>query len=244
MQQVDLLMRRPEALADLSRLSGEDAAVLETIDPVRLEAVHKTFASLVRARWWAARFPAVLATLDHVLGDALATARFLIGSPAFERAEGEDLTGEALCGALLDALQARQLEAPPWLPELLAYEYLLSTGLPRRGRREAVSAELEARLLGPRAVWLRGGRLRRGILLCTFEWPVGALQEEPHDAEPDPTELLFFLEAEDVVELEPPGLVADVLELLTGDVEDAVVAGLGDDAKEALAWLKELELVA
>jgi hypothetical protein len=243
---VERLVRRPAELSQLGELAAElsedDRAVLETIDPARLEAVSRTQAQLVVARWWQPRFPAVLATLAHLDGGDLAAARRLVAHPAFERAVEEDVTGAALAGAGL--ARAEEGDAPPWLAELLGYEYLISTGLPRRGRGEAACAETEAALL-PQALWLEGGRLQGKALCVPFQWPVGPLQDEPHDAEPDPHTLVFVLGEGEAVELEADDALADVLGLLAGGADDAAIEeALGpEDAAGALALLREVGLL-
>jgi len=242
MQGVDLLLRRPGALDDLlARLPEQERGVFEGVDRARLSAVNASFVTLLVARWWQARFPATLATLAHALGGRLGAARALVASRAFEGAVGEDLTGSAIVGAVLDADEA----LPLWLPDLVAYEYLLSTGLPRRARGEPIDAALEARALEEPS-WLSGGRLTREVLVASFAWPVGALQEEPHDAEPCPeTHLLAIVGDEELVDAEAPDVAVDALSLLAEGADDAVLrAALGEEADAALDWLRELGLLA
>ena len=236
MEAIDRLMRRPQDLDELLAGSAEDAAVLGTVDRPRLQATHGAFAELVVARWWRPKFPAVIATLEHFLG-ADQAASYLVGHPAFLTAEEEDLRGSALGGAILAGVSGSKLaKLPAWLPELLAYEYLLALGLPRRARGEEVDAELEARLI-PDAAWLSGGRLSREVLLAGFSWPVDALQEEPHETEPDPHARLLYVEGQAVLDTSAPDVAGDVLELLAAGGDDATIAALGAEALEALAWL-------
>lgn len=241
---VDRVIRNPESLADARALAPEDAAILGTIDETQLSAVHRTFALLVVSRWWQARFPAVLATLSHFCGGPLKAAQYLYSSPSFVDAVDEDVTGAALVGAVLALTTDDAREAPEWLHDLLAYEYLIGTGLPRRVRGEAVCAKTEGALL-PDAAWVEGGRLRSRVLLCSFEWPVSELQEEPHDAEPEPHTLVFSLGDDGALELQASDVLADAVELLAGGADDEVIAqALGDEETAGvLAELGELGLL-
>ncbi|RMG10555.1 MAG: hypothetical protein D6731_17255 [Planctomycetota bacterium] len=234
---IERLTRRPADLAELEDLAPEDRRVLETIDPDRLRAVHRTQALLTVERWWRARFPAVLATLEHLYGGPAEAASRLVSSPAFEAAQGEDETGAAFVGALFDLSADPDWRGPDWIFDLLGYEYLLSTGLPRRARHEPVDEDLEARLL-PHARWYAGGRLRRPALVVSFAWPVGALATQPHDADPDPHDLVFLLGPQDAVELSGDGF-ADAVELLaSGANDDVLEEGLGPSAPTVLAHLR------
>jgi hypothetical protein len=244
MEAVDRLMRRPQDLGLVVATGDADADVLSTIDADRLLATHRCFAELVVARWWRAGFPAVLATLEHFLGSAEAAASYLIGHAGFLSAQEEDVRGSALGAAVLDGFAGGQLaELPRWLPDLLAYEYLLSVGIPRRARGEEVDAALEARLL-PDVAWLSGGRLQRDLVVAGFTWPVGDLQDEPHDAQPDPHTRLLYIQGEEIVDLPAPDLAADVLDLLAGGAEGSLVAALGEGALEVVEHLTSLGLVS
>lgn len=245
MQRVDRLIRHPEELA--REQAGPLAALLGTIDPVRLEAVGRAQAELVLARWWEPRFPATVATLAWALGGEgrQQAGRLLLRSEAFERAVGEDETGVALVDAVQGALAAGELRAPAWLGELLAYEYLLSVGFPRRARGEPVDAALEERLLPAGASWLTGGRLLHEVLLCPFAWPVAELEDEPHDAEPDPHARAFALVGGELLDAPLPDAAGDALTLLASGATDEVLrAALEEEAEDALGWLRELGLVA
>lgn len=248
MQQVDRLIRHPEELARAQE--GPLAALVSTIDPARLEAVHRSQAELVLARWWEPRFPAAVATLAWALGDEgrdgrAAAGRLLLRSDAFEQAVGEDETAAALVGAVQGALGSGELSAPAWLSELLAYEYLLSVGYPRRARGEPIDAALEERLLPAGASWLTGGRLLHEVLLCPFAWPVAELEDEPHDAEPDPHARAFALVGGELLDAPLPDAAGDALTLLAAGAGDEVLrAALAEEADDALGWLRELGLVA
>jgi hypothetical protein len=237
---VDRLVRRPADLDAARALDPSDAQVLATIDPTRLLAVNRTHATLVVARWWQARFPAVLATLNHFCGGAQEAACALFGDPAFEHAEGEDVDAAAFVAAVTRLTESADV---PWLPDLLAYEYLIGTGLPRRARGEPVSEATEATLL-PDAVWLEGGRLRSRILLCPFTWPVSELQDEPHDADPAPHTLLFAPSPEGALEVETGDDLADALELVSSGTDDVVIGeAFGPEVLEALDQLVQLGVV-
>jgi hypothetical protein len=243
MLSIDRLIRCPAALEVERAKEGDGDSLLSTVDGTRLQAVHKTFALLVVSRWWQARFPAVIASVSHFLGGPLKAATQLYSDPSFVAAVDEDVTGAALVGAVLALTEDDEQETPEWLGDLLAYEYLLSTGLPRRVRGEPLCEQTEARLL-PNATWVEGGRLRSRVLLCPFDWPVSALQDEPYDAEPRPHSLLFVLSDDSALEVDAGDLLADAVELLGSGASDEVIAqALGDESAEVLAQLNELELL-
>jgi len=230
---VDRLIRHPAELSeakDFPELSG-------TIEAARLKAVHRSTVGLIVSRWWQARFPAVLATLCHHRPEATSQ---LVQHPSFEDALGEDLDGRAFVAAvqaLTDPKAAAEgAELPPWLGELLAYEYLLSTGLPRRGRGDSLHEATEEALLSPDAVWLSGGRLTRPLLVYPFTWPVAELQEEPGELEPDPHTRLLCVTKEEVLDAAPPQVAADVAELLAQGASGATIEASDPDAAEALEW--------
>lgn len=249
MQAVDRLVRRPGALAAaLGAADPADREVLETIDPRRLAAVSGSHARQVLGRWWLPRFPATLAALG---GDPAvdATARELVASDRFERAVEEDLTGAVLVHGLLDALEGGRLaDAAPWTRELLAYEYLLAVGLPRRAAREPLDPEVEARLLGPAVASHAGGRLRLPVLAVSgWEWPVAAIREgvSPDEAEEAPEAVLFLIEPDGAVEAEAPAsAVAAIALLARGAADPEVSQSLGVGWKPLRRWLRELRLIA
>jgi len=243
---VDQLMRRPQDLAALLGGGDDVAQIVSTVDGERAEAVHAVFAELIAARWWQPRFPATVAALGHFLGEGYAS--WLVGQPCFLEAEGEDLRGNALGRGVLAAVGGAELpagssELPEWLGELCAYEYLLAVGLPRRASGEEVDAAFEAELL-PGATWFEGGRLTKRVLVAPFTWPVAELQEEPHDAEPDPHLRLLWIEEGAAAEVEGPHLAGDVLELLAAGSEDAVVLAMDEEGGAALDWLRGLGLLS
>jgi len=238
---VERLVRRPDELAAARAVAGADGEVLRTVDAERLAAVHETFAELVVGRWWAPGFPASLAALRCPRDGPAGVGRRLVREAAFEEAVGEDETGRALIGGALDALEGGRLEGPPWIRELLAYEYLLAVGLPRRARGQAPDAALEARLLPPEAAWLAGAPLATEVLVCPFGWPVAELAGgELVEAEPDPHDRLLFVSGGEVLDAAPPPEAADALQLLAGGADEgAVLAALGPDGAAAVAWLRE-----
>ena len=244
---VDRLMRRPQDLHELLAGGGDVSEVLAKVDVERAKAVHAVFAELIVARWWQPRFPATLAALRHFLGEEYAS--WLVGQESLLLAEGEDLRGSALGGAVLSLAGAPQdlppgaTPLPEWLSELCAYEYLLAVGLPRRAEGEALDCALEAGLL-PDAVWLSGGRLTHEVLVAPFNWPVGELQEEPHEAEPDAHVRLLWVEDQSAAEVEGPHLAGDVLDLLSKGLDDEAIRAIDPDADQALSWFRELGLLA
>lgn len=242
---VDQLMRRPQDLAALLGGGDDVAQIVSTVDNERAQAVHAVFAELIAARWWQPRFPATVAALRHFLGEGYAS--WLVGLPCFLEAEGEDLRGAALGQGVLAAAGGTELpedaqDLPEWLVELCAYEYLLAVGLPRRAAGEEIDASLEAEL-APLAKWWEGGRLTKSVLVAPFTWPVAELQQEPHDADPDPHLRLLWLEEGAASEVEAPHLAGDVLELLAGGAEDSTVLAVDEECEAALDWFRGLGLL-
>lgn len=248
---VDRVVRDPAALPGLlaggpDGLAPADAEVLATVDRARLEAVADSQALALLGRWWAPRFPGAIESATAALGDPTALARALCAAPSFERAEGEDRTGAALVHGLLDLAAAGRTHDAPWLEELLAYEYLLEVGLPLRARGEPVDAALEARLLGPRATWLAGGRLRGELVALACEWPVGAWHEgQVDDDEPDPRLHVLGVLGDEVVEVEVSPQARPALELLAqGAPDEQLAARIGrKNTGKLLGWLSEAGLL-
>lgn len=169
MQALERVRRRPE---DLAR-EAEAHPVLQTIEPARLRAVSVSFARHVFGRWWQPRFGATFAQV----ADPHALAHALIAEDAFERAVGEDETAAVVIHGVLARRDAGTLAGPEWLEDLLAYEYLLEVGLPRRAQGLEVDADAEAALFAGRVRWLSGGRLARPVAIGQFAVDVTALRE-------------------------------------------------------------------
>ncbi len=245
MEAVDRLVRRPGDLPGLLARAGDDAAVLKTIDPARLDAVARMQALLTLGRWWQPRFPGAVESLTGALPpEELALA--LVGAASFERAEGEDVKGTAFVLGALDLVAAGRARDVPWLEELLAYEYLLSIGLPRRAMDEPVDVDLEARLLGGRSRWFEGGRLARPVVALTVGWPVGAWHEGTvEDEEPEPRIHALAVVEDEVAEVEAPLQAIDALELLAQGADDkALAAKVGKkNASRLLGWLRDAEMI-
>lgn len=246
MQTVDRLVRRPGDLAALVARGGEDAAVLSTIDARRLEAVGRMQALLTLGRWWQPRFPAAVESLTGERApEELALA--LVGSPSFERAEGEDVKGTAFVLGALELAASHQLrDDMPWLEELLAYEYLLAVGLPRRAQGEDVDEALEQRLLGKRTRWFEGGRLARRIVALSVTWPVGDWHEGiVEDDEPAPLVHMLAVVGDEVAEVEAPGQAIDALHVLAAGGDDKAVAQkVGKkNAVRILGWMRDAEML-
>lgn len=245
MEAVDRLVRRPGDLSGLLARAGDDAAVLKTIDPARLDAVARMQALLTLGRWWQPRFPGAVESLTGALpAEELALA--LVGAASFERAEGEDVKGTAFVLGALDLVAAGRARDVPWLEELLAYEYLLSIGLPRRAMDEPVDVDLEARLLGGRSRWFEGGRLARPVVALTVGWPVGAWHEGTvEDEEPEPRIHALAVVEDEVAEVEAPLQAIEALELLAQGADDkALAAKVGKkNASRLLGWLRDAEMI-
>lgn len=247
MQTVDRLVRRPGDLAALVAKGGPDAAVLSTIDPSRLDAVGRMQALLTLGRWWQPRFPAAVESLTGERPqEELALA--LVGAPSFERAEGEDVKGTAFVLGALELSASGQLgdEDRPWLEELLAYEYLLAIGLPRRAMGEDVDEALEKRLLAKRTRWFEGGRLARRIVALSVTWPVGDMHEGiVEDDEPAPLVHMLAVVEDEVAEVEAPGQAIDALHVLAAGGDDkAVAVKVGKkNATRILGWMRDAEML-
>lgn len=245
MEAVDRLVRRPGDLPALLAQGGDDAAVLRTIDAGRLDAVARMQALLTLGRWWQPRFPGAVETLTGALpAEELALA--LVGAPSFERAEGEDVKATAFVHGALDLAAAGRARGVPWLEELVAYEYLLAVGLPRRATGEPVDAELEARLLGRRSRWFEGGRLTRPVVALTVGWPVGAWHEGTvEDEEPEPRVHVLAVVDDEVTEVEAPMQAIDALGVLAGGGDDRAVAqAVGKkNAGRLLGWLRDADMI-
>jgi hypothetical protein len=244
MAAVDRLVRRPADLAALASAGGDDAAVLSTIDRARLDAVSRMQAALTLGRWWLPRFPGTVESLAGALGqDALATT--LVASPRFEQAEGEDVKGTAFALAVLDALEAGAAEDAPWVADLLAYEYLLAIGLPRRAQGLDVDAAVEAKLLA-QARWFEGGRLARRIVALPVAWPVGAWHEGTvEDEDPEPRVHALAVVDDEVAEVEAPPQTLEALAMLADGADDKTLAGrIGKkNATKLLGWLRDAEML-
>lgn len=245
MAAVDRLVRRPADLPGLVAAGGADAAVLSTIDATRLEAVARMQAALTLGRWWQPRWTGAVESLAGALGqEALATA--LVASPRFERAEGEDVKGSAFALAVLDLIDSGATDEAPWLPDLLAYEYLLAFGLPRRAQGLDVDAEVEARLLAT-ARWFEGGRLARRVVALPVAWPVGAWHEGTvEDEDPEPRVHALAVVEDEVVEVEAPPQAVEALGMLAEGADDkAIAARLGKkNATRLMGWLRDAEMLS
>ncbi len=249
MRHTEELMRRPGQLGALVSAGGDDGAVLATIDAGRLAAVAANHARHVVDRWWGRRFSGTTRALDAV-------ARELVASDRFCEAVGEDVTAAAIVHATLDRLDADEelAAARVWLPELLAWEYLLAVGLPRRAASEAIDEAVEARVLEGRGSLLTGGRLARPVGVLSIRWPLGDLQDDPAlEVEPldEPETRVFFMaeavpgEVAPVLEVGAADQLADAVSLLAAGASDATLGeAFGEDAAEAASFLRAHGLIA
>lgn len=265
--QIWLLDRRLRGAetADL-KATAADEAVLATAAPARLAAFGRYMSEKVAGRFYADRAPATLLALARALeGDdapAAAAVRALMATPHFERAVGEDVTGAALFGWVA----ATRERWPAWLWDLAGYEYLITTGLPRRARGDEVDLELEGRLvpqlrlLSPTDAAPGPGEvaLAAPIALADFEYPAGELQEVfasggriEVEVEPEPQAAMFALLDDEVLELEACYPQADILQLAASpQAIDDLRAMFGEDGDEdgevaeLIAALLEAELLA
>lgn len=245
MQAVERLVRRPADLKDLLAKGGDDASTLATIDPARLEAFARMQALLTLGRWWQPRFPAVVESLGEELGQE-ELARALVAAPTFERSEGEDVKATAFVLGVLELAEKNTFGETPWLGDLLAYEYLLSVGLPRRAQGLDLDVDVEARLLGKRVRWFEGGRLARSIAALKVGWPVGSWHEGTvEDEEPEPRLHLLGVVEDEVVEVEAPPTAVDALHALVKGEDDKAIAGkLGKkNATRLLGWMRDAEML-
>lgn len=245
MQAVDRLVRRPGDLKDVLAAAGDDARALSTIDPARLDAFSRMQALLTLGRWWQPRFPAVVESLAEELGPE-DLARALVATPAFERAEGEDVKATAFVLGVLELAEKGTFGDAPWLGDLLAYEYLLSVGLPRRAQRLDLDVDVEAKLLGKRVRWFEGGRLALQLAALKVGWPVGSWHEGTvEDEEPEPRLHLLGVVEDEVVEVEAPATAIDALHLLVKGQDDKAIAGkLGKkNATRLLGWMRDADML-
>jgi len=233
---LERVRRRP---ADLER-EAQAHPVLHTVEPQRLRAVSASFARHVLGRWWQPRFGATFSQVADPAG--LATR--LIAGDAFEAAVGEDETAAVLIQGVLALREAGQLEAPEWLEDLLAYEYLLEVGLPRRAQGLEPDAAAEARLFVGRVRWFEGGRLSRPLAVAQFAVDVAALREGEEPEEECPP-LAFGWDADGALEVPLSYEAADALELLASGASDAVVdEAFGEHGPALREALTELGFVA
>lgn len=216
----------------LARFAGSvapaDLAVLRAVDARRFEAVAQRQAEMIRDRWWTARFPGILG--GTALALAATTREVALGalaSPSFDRREGEDETGVALLGYVLG--REDRTNDPDWLSDLIAYEYLVAVGLPRRMRKEKVDDQLELRALPEGARFLepqgkKGGKedlaLARKIVVLPSEYPSSDIRDalragqEVPEMDAEPHAVVFVIEPEGATELRIPAIGHDFLDLL------------------------------
>ena len=162
-------------------IRATDADVVMLQEATHPGAFARMQALLTLGRWWQPRFPAVVDALAEPLGQE-ELARALVALPAFEKAEGEDVKATAFVLGVLDLAAKGTFGEAPWLVDLLAYEYLLAVGLPRRAQRQDLDPDVEAKLLGKRAPD-RGGcdrdvhaGFQTAASSITLTWPVTMCQ--------------------------------------------------------------------
>lgn len=217
----------------LARFAGSvapaDLAVLRAVDARRFEAVAQRQAELIRDRWWTPRFPGILlGTAKALEGTTRDVALGALASPAYDRREGADDTGSALLGYVTG--REDRTNDPEWLADLVAYEYLISVGLPRRAKNQPVDAALEQRVFpeGTRFLEAPTKKARaadlvpaRKAVLLPLEFPVSQIreallagQEVDAEVETEPHVLVFVIEADAANEHPFPARAHDVLDML------------------------------
>lgn len=206
-------------------LAPEDLTVLAGIDMDRLEAFSSYTAEKISERFWLERFPGTLRGIAqaYVGPEAPFTtaASLILPSAHFDRAVGEDRTGAALCGWLVEN------EPPHWLRDLAAFEYLLSCGLPRRAQSQSVDEELETKLVPSLSIFWPPSELPAGhyglagpLAAAHFDVPVRSLQEVlgsgvswPAEEIPEePESLIVVFEEDGLAELAPSWPEIDLLQ--------------------------------
>ncbi len=245
----------------LARFAGSvapaDLAVLRAVDARRFEAVAQRQAEMIRDRWWKDRYPGALAGTALAIGAGTReVALGALASPSFDRREGEDETGVALLGFILS--REDRTQDPEWLADLLAYEYLVATGLPRRAGNKAVDPTLEQRLLpeGTRFLAPQARKpaksdlaLARKLVVLPSEYPSDEIREalragqKVPELDSRPHVVLFLLEEEAATEVRAPALAHDLLDMLgQGSVapEKILEAFSPEDKRDAYAALKAL----
>jgi len=245
----------------LARFAGSvapaDLAVLRAVDARRFEAVAQRQAEMIRDRWWKDRYPGALAGTALAIGAGTReVALGALASPSFDRREGEDETGVALLGFILS--REDRTQDPEWLADLLAYEYLVATGLPRRSKNKPVDQGLEQRLLpeGTRFLAPQARKpakadlaLARKLVVLPSEYPSDEIREALRagqnvpELDARPHVVLFLLEEEAATELRAPALAHDLLDVLgQGSVapDKILEAFSAEDKRDAYAALKAL----
>jgi hypothetical protein len=218
----------------LARFAGSvapaDLAVLRAVDARRFEAVAQRQAELIRDRWWAPRFPGILLGAAKALGGTTRdVALGTLASPVFDRREGADETGAALLGYVLG--REDRTNDPEWLSELVAYEYLVALGLPRRAKGETarLDVSLEERILPegtrflevPKKAKAHDLSLARKVVVLPLEFPVSQIREAllagqdvAGDVDGEPHVLVFTFEKEGATEQSFGARAHDVLDLI------------------------------
>jgi hypothetical protein len=241
----------------LARFAGSvapaDLAVLRAVDARRFEAVAQRQAEMIRDRWWTPRFPGTLAGAARAIqATTRDVALGVLASASYDKREGEDETGAALLGFVLG--REDRSEDPAWLQDLLAYEYLVAVGLPRRSRAEKLDLALEQRLLPegtrfiePLAKKAAKGKaaeisLARKVIALPLEYPASDIRESlrtnqdvPDEIEPEPHVVVFVLEPEAATELRVPAVGHDVLDMvMAAPIEGkSLLEAFGADDREA-----------
>ena len=248
----------------LARFAGSvapaDLAVLRAVDARRFEAVAQRQAEMIRDRWWTPRFPGTLAGAARAIqATTRDVALGVLASASYDKREGEDETGAALLGFVLG--REDRSEDPAWLQDLLAYEYLVAVGLPRRSRAEKLDLALEQRLLPegtrfiePLAKKAAKGKaaeisLARKVIALPLEYPASDIRESlrtnqdvPDEIEPEPHVVVFVLEPEAATELRVPAVGHDVLDMvMAAPIEGkSLLEAFGADRVEVYSVLEAL----
>ena len=200
----------------LATCDAADAEVISSVDGDRLAAAASDLAAKVLGRWYWPRFRESLAAIELTLDvSPPKVIERVMASEEFSQRVGEDETAVAFCAGVLDLLETSAGTARG-LADVLARNYLIAVGLPRRSAGLSIDHQLEERLFPSGVVELPASEPGRGELALAHPLVAVELEHDPaatvasiHDCPPDgaPGARLLFLFTEDgAIEItdEPP----------------------------------------